>query len=275
MTHCPFCQTEVPQNLLTYGGACPKCFGMIPGEEAPTDPGEAVRKAQSRADDKVRRRRAFLPMLFAIPMVALACGLAGLAVLWPDPEVVPIVFDDELDMGTIAVAYLEAPVGQPAPDPLRVAPNSARPRPRPTPVPGVAGSPAPEPEPAAPVPSVGPSPQPSSQAGFGVEQTLGRRAGTLTDPDQIREMIKKRMTEQSGRLKACYEERLKTRGSLSGKWLISFVVTAKGGVDKPAVKGATVTDAEFESCLVRELGRWTFNPISHDQPAQRTLSFTQ
>lgn len=245
---------------------------MIPGEEAPTDPGEIVKKAQTRADEKVRRRRALAPLLLAVPLVALFCGVAGVVAVMPDKELVPIVFADELDMNTIEVAYLEAPPEVEKPNAAPVAPSSSgepRPRPRPTSEPSISTNPVPEPELVA-----APTPRPSSRAGFGVDQSVGRKAGTLTDPDQIREMVASRMTAQLGKLKACYEERLKTKNSLSGRWLIAFTVTPEGTVSSPSTKGATVSDAEFESCLVRELGRWSFNPISRDQVVQRTLNFT-
>ncbi|MBA2321697.1 MAG: AgmX/PglI C-terminal domain-containing protein [Deltaproteobacteria bacterium] len=237
---------------------------MIPGEEAPTDPGEVVKKAQTRADDKVRQRRALAPMWLAIPLVGLVCAVAGFYTLSPDPELVPIVFDEELDMDTVEVAYLEAPAAAPAgPAPVASAP---RPKPRPTSEPSRTTNPTPEPELIAP-------PRPKS-GGFGVDQSVGRRAGPLTDPDQIRDMVFARMTAQSGKLKACYEERLKTLNTLSGRWLVSFTVAPNDTVANPAAKGATVSDAEFETCLVRELGRWAFDPISRDQPVQRTLKFT-
>jgi hypothetical protein len=267
LAQCPFCQTEIPQDLLTYGGPCPKCFGMIPGEEAPTDPGEVVKKAQARADERVRRRRALAPMLLVVPMVMLVCGVAGIFALMPEAQVVPIVFDDELDMNTIEVAYLEAPAEAPkSTDPAE--PVASRPRPRPTSEPSTAPQPQPE------AVATAPSPRPSSRAGFGVDQSVGRKAGALTDPDQIREMVFARMTAQSGKLKACYEQRLKTNNRLSGRWLIAFTVTPKGTVENPSAKGSNVSDAEFESCLVRELGRWAFDPIAKDQPVQRTLKFT-
>jgi len=133
--------------------------------------------------------------------------------------------------------------------------------------PSVSSNPAPEPEVVA-------APRPSSRAGFGVDQSVGRRAGALTDPDQIRDMVFGRMSSQLGKLKACYEQRLKTNNGLSGRWMISFTVTPDGTVSGPAAKGATVSDAEFESCLVRELGRWSFDPISRDQAVQRTLKFS-
>ncbi len=37
---CPFCHAGVDEELLLYGGSCPHCLIEIPGEEAPTDPGE-------------------------------------------------------------------------------------------------------------------------------------------------------------------------------------------------------------------------------------------
>ena len=33
-------------DLLVFGGACPHCLIDIPGEEAPTDPGEELKKKQ-------------------------------------------------------------------------------------------------------------------------------------------------------------------------------------------------------------------------------------
>ena len=41
----PLC---TPQDLVTFGGTCPKCFAEIPGEEAATDPGADVRAAIER-----------------------------------------------------------------------------------------------------------------------------------------------------------------------------------------------------------------------------------
>ena len=115
MAYCPFCQTPVPTNLVTYGGPCPKCFGMIPGEEAPTDPGEAVKKAIANADDKLRKNRQSAPLFVAVPLVLITCLVAVGYALWPAPTVEPIVFDGELDMGAVPVAYQEARPEAPQP----------------------------------------------------------------------------------------------------------------------------------------------------------------
>jgi outer membrane biosynthesis protein TonB len=42
MGECPFCSAEISEDLVLYGGACPGCLIDIPGEEAPTDPGETT-----------------------------------------------------------------------------------------------------------------------------------------------------------------------------------------------------------------------------------------
>ena len=50
---CPFCGRDVDADLVTYGGKCPHCFGEIPGEEAPTDPGEEKKAADIDAGVRV------------------------------------------------------------------------------------------------------------------------------------------------------------------------------------------------------------------------------
>lgn len=76
MEPCPFCNTPVDGDLIRFGGTCPSCFGEIPGEEAATDPGEAVKAAQTREDEARVRRRMLGPM---IGLAFLGVGLAGVA----------------------------------------------------------------------------------------------------------------------------------------------------------------------------------------------------
>ena len=44
MGACPFCGSEVGEDLLINGGHCPQCLIEIPGEDTPTDPGEAAKE---------------------------------------------------------------------------------------------------------------------------------------------------------------------------------------------------------------------------------------
>ncbi len=98
MSECPFCGTEVPDDLVTYGGPCPKCFAEIPGEEAPTDPGAEARAIQERKDRRGATIRAFVG-LAAMAAVVSCTGVAAVAVvLWPEPEVAVLDFD-QLDYG--------------------------------------------------------------------------------------------------------------------------------------------------------------------------------
>lgn len=281
MAHCPFCQAPVPTDLVTYGGPCPKCFGMIPGEEAPTDPGEVVKKALANADDKVRKQRQSAPLLVAVPLVVATVLIAVGYALWPAPQVEPIVFDGEMDMSAVPVAYLEAPAEAPV-EPGKPPRPRTEPRPQPGAAPTVARDPAPTAAPrpttgndavasADPLPAPGAAPRPSS--GFSVDVSTQRRSGTLTDPDQIKAMVDQRMTQQSGKLKACYEQTLKADENLAGRWRIAYTVTSKGTVSDVSATGLTVKNAAFETCMTDMLKRWTFDPIARDQPVQRTLYF--
>lgn len=97
MAECPFCGSSASEDLITYGGTCPKCFAEIPGEEAPTDPGAEVRAVQERRD---RRRATFRAALGLAAMLAIV-GCAGVTaltvVLWPEPEVAEMLDFDTLD----------------------------------------------------------------------------------------------------------------------------------------------------------------------------------
>ncbi len=95
LAHCPFCHGDVGEELVLNGGTCQHCFGEIPGEETPTDPGEEV-KAQMREEDlRHARRRTLLPVFILTPVaLALVIGAAVVA-LRPPPEVEEIVLGDE------------------------------------------------------------------------------------------------------------------------------------------------------------------------------------
>lgn len=110
---CPFCGRDVDADLVTYGGKCPHCFGEIPGEEAPTDPGEEKKAAELKvhAAQVQRARRAPLVLAgFLLLGVVGATGFALFTALVPRDMPVLNLDDSEYDMGEFAtlVAY-EAP----------------------------------------------------------------------------------------------------------------------------------------------------------------------
>ena len=54
MSTCPFCSTEISEELSLYGGHCPSCLIEIPGEEAITDPGIAATGAHAPVQTAMR-----------------------------------------------------------------------------------------------------------------------------------------------------------------------------------------------------------------------------
>lgn len=108
---CPFCARDVDKELVVYGGKCPHCFGEIPGEEAPTDPGEERRMAETAAAKKKVERAKRVPLLLAgIALMVPILGAVGLVAM-RSSEVMPALnLDDaEYDMGDVGQlrAYVE------------------------------------------------------------------------------------------------------------------------------------------------------------------------
>ncbi len=78
MGACPFCKEAVEEDILEYGGRCPSCLIEIPGEDAPTDPGEATKAAQA-AEEAAASSSSRAPLLAgALALVALIGGGAFL-----------------------------------------------------------------------------------------------------------------------------------------------------------------------------------------------------
>ncbi|MBT3219520.1 MAG: hypothetical protein HN348_10545, partial [Proteobacteria bacterium] len=97
MAKCPFCEGEIEETLAQYGGPCPKCFADIPGEEAPTDPGEE-KKAIIRRKEKQRAvLSAVIPLMLAVPLVSVGLLLVIILTVRPfDPKVADALdFDDD------------------------------------------------------------------------------------------------------------------------------------------------------------------------------------
>jgi hypothetical protein len=91
---CPFCSGDVSEDTLLFGGTCPHCFAVIPGEEAATDPGEAVKQQLESSDRRRAQRRALLPLLVAVPVVAAVAGVSIWFALQPAPELAMLDLDD-------------------------------------------------------------------------------------------------------------------------------------------------------------------------------------
>lgn len=281
MVECPFCGSEVTEDLVTYGGTCPKCFAEIPGDEAPTDPGAEVRAAQERKDRRGRTFRIALLLSVLVALVFCTGGGAMVAFLWPEPEVAALLDFDELDIplpdlvgpdaaGSVAAAPKPGPKPSPSSssgigsDPSASGSHEVRPKS----VPG-SGGPA--------TTDVGTRPSPSPKIDLSLTRPVASRDDnlTLTDPEAIRMMIGERLKENIPHLKYCYEQRLKVQSTLKGRWLIKFTVQPNGKPTAVSASGVDRSDAELEQCMVRDIEKtWKFGKINVAQPVQRTLTLS-
>lgn len=77
MAACPFCEGKVPDTLERLGGPCPHCFNEIPGEDAATDPGVALKAAQARKDALKEKKSQLRTVLLGGVALALLVGIGG------------------------------------------------------------------------------------------------------------------------------------------------------------------------------------------------------
>lgn len=295
---CPFCAAMVSQDLVTFGGSCPRCLGAIPGEEAPTDPGEVVKRAQATRDEATARRRHMLPVLVALPVVGLVAVAAIGVLMMPKPEVAVIDFDllDDFPMPElVARAPGEAPLEGTAPADTRagtsvggVAPSvggagpsvaasaSGGRQPTASDVGASAAVPVDDGSAAAAAAVAVASGDPVARGGtvdLGLSLKALRRSEVYTDPEQITAMIAQLMKAQVPTVQACYERRLRASEGLVGRWRIAYTVTQEGHVRDATATGLDRQDAELESCIVDRVSTWRFDRIIADQPVQRSLRF--
>jgi hypothetical protein len=299
LAECPFCGSQVSEELVTYGGTCPKCFAEIPGEEAATDPGVEVKAALDRRD---RRRATFRTVaLLSVMMALVLCtgSVALVTLLWPEPEVAAILDFDELDFPIPDIAGVE--------EVALGAPRKPRPRSSPGSVEDRAGrlgsgvdlgngasaselgeDGTAEVDPARRVrtelgPLVpertasGSSPGSSSGAGrLSIDMPTVRRDDNvvLSDPDAIRDMIGERLVEFMPGLTVCYDRRLKVSPTLKGRWRLKFSVLPSGAVSGASAEGLDRRDRELEACVAEHISEhWRFGRITVTQPVSRTLKF--
>ena len=295
---CPFCGSAVAEELTKFGGPCPHCFAEIPGEEAATDPGDEERERQERSDSRRRVYRAVVPIFLALPVVAIAVIFALYVLFKPEPEVQTLNLDNaeywQADLEdlmvitasetegeeaeTVAVAKTgggsnsTAP-GDPSGDPLAsvVAPRVGEAGPGGPRKVGTQGADGPDVD-VALKSAGGASDNPFAEIGVSVKHK--RESGvTLTNDNDIIEMIKSVLGAETPRLQSCYDRRLKVVEGLRGAWVLNFTVTKGGKVVKARATGKQQSDADLESCIAGKVAHWRFQPIKADMPVQKTVHF--
>ncbi len=307
---CPFCGRAVDSDIVAFGGQCPHCFGEIPGEEAPTDPGEEKRKAQEKAQKaQVLGSRkgpfAVLGLLLLTPV-----GIAAYILLQPGVEKKGLNLDDAaFNLGDVGemVAYVEP----------TAAPNEVQP--------SVKGGPRPKADPGTRLSDLtghkttavdfsGAGQNPTAPENGGIEGTRGTGPGdrnpgdmgdmktsvnygssgsgpgaivdaaidvqrrehqgvTLTDDNAIVEMVKQVVGSELPKLRSCYDQRLKADETLQGAWLLTFKVTTAGKVVEAQAEAQDTSDPELEACMLKKVAQWPFQPIKEDLPITKTVRF--
>ncbi len=280
LADCPFCKSPIDEHLAIHGGSCPSCFGEVPGEDAPTDPGAVVRAAQERQDAKTVARSRIPLMALLMSLIGVVVGAAYI-ITRPTPE--RAVLDlDKLDQ---VQDLLPHDVVAAPPVPEAVTPEPSTPARRPPSVVAVPGSDTPqtggtrrpdlgEPDVAAVAPS-------RVVGGFDVGGMGGGMAPVrprmqqepMSDDSQIVEMVIEYMGQQWGTLTRCYEQQLRSQPDLRGEWVMEFVVTPAGDTSDVVVSGQGTNNPTMDSCLAEKLAAWKFHPIVAPQPIKRTARF--
>lgn len=297
MAECPFCSSQITEQLAIHGGTCPSCFGEIPGEEAPTDPGAAVRAVQEAEDAKtVQRSR--LPLVAAvIALFGLAGGAAWIATR-PPPEV-PVLDFDQLEFAEYEITVMddpdtEAPAAAPTPRPRQPRPSgldeliasgdpsvggagtgndgSADADPNAGGTRRIEGEDADVDPTRMNIPSVGVGG--SSMDGPDLSIRRGNVPSvTLTDDGEIVDMLARTLSENVRGLNVCYTRELRTNDSLRGEWVLEATVMPNGSVTDIRVTGVNMSSAPMESCIATKVEAWPFQRIRAAQGIRKTLRF--
>ena len=293
LAKCPFCNAEISEHLAVHGGTCPSCFGQVPGEEAPTDPGAVVRARQEKEDAKTVQRSRLPLVIGVMALVGLIAG-AGWIATRPAQEV-PVLDFDQLEFAEyefVIEPEADTEVAEPSTAPRPI-------RPRPSALEQIAQGNGPDIQVGSGdgdgVADAGPGgtrggvrddgmmdPQieiggPSFGGGddLGVEMGLtrgGMRGVEVCGPEIIT-VIRRVMEANIPRLQTCYTRQLKTDASLRGDWMLGFTTTKAGDVEGVTVTGQGVANAELESCIQTKVERWVFQPICEEQEIRKTLRF--
>jgi hypothetical protein len=286
----------VTANLLRNGGRCPKCLIEVPGEEAATDPGEAVKAAQqAQVEARVERSRRTQIMGFVVAGLSIIGGALAIA-FWPEQPMPVIVIDDwdyNEEHTALAVAEPAAPEASPgkhaAPERSpRKATNSERTSEgrseavagRGEGLPSTMGS-APE---AAPEDAVASTSRASIGTGqvntatsmddiFGGPAAGGPKARELSDEDEIRKAIMAVQRSRGPQAAQCYEQQVGSKPSLKGRWIVEFTISKEGKPSQVKATGQGVSDSELENCLVRNVSSWTFARMAKPQPVALPFNF--
>ncbi len=299
MAECPFCKGSITEDLAMEGGRCPRCLIEIPGEEAPTNPGEdaVARQAAEEAAVKAGGRKWVILGLAAVLFLGISGGVAAVLMAPDETEPEGDGFEDfvmvPLDKHQdLAVPESEKP--EEVASSGRTNSGSSGRRTNGGSTSGsaggdvISGSSAG----AASGSATNDEPQGASILGQGIKSSGGGDIGldlgqglniavsskgpeaiVLEDTDSIRKMVQTVLKTGGNSLKACYESEMKNDDNLRGTWEISFSLNRSGRAQAVEVAPLANSNPTLESCMQRKVEAWTFVPIAQPLRIVKNFSF--
>lgn len=275
MGECPFCGGSVETDVLVNGGRCPHCLIEIPGEDTPTDPGEAAQAVQEAEDNAARQGRTGPLIAVGVAGVLLVGG--GLYAVFGQSQPEPITIEmNEFNFAGVD-AHQDLPVEEEAeedPKPAAKKPSSGGSTAARQPASGgasggtQAAAAAEAPPTGGQVADAGTAQLKDPMDLFASPASKGVQAIELCSMGEIDQAVRGVMRVKGSQLRQCYNRALKTNDSLKGTWDMSFEIQSSGKTAAVSVTGRGVAEAGFEDCLSTQIKRWTFPPICEAKAPQ-------
>jgi len=293
MTTCPFCNSEIDDGLSRFGGNCPHCFNVIPGEEAPTDPGLTPVPTGSIPKESSSGGKTLLIFGFlAFVAIGAAIGLGGKDsgaageprtdnVLKAKAKTAEKVRLAALEVEDAAVAAAEA-AAEADEEKAKEEAEQARARARAA----NAAQAAKKEGQVVAVASSKPITVPKTQVAAGTETQVAAVvvpisngptreviSGVLETPAEINRAVRKSLKRYKGQLEQCYNIELNEDETLKGRWQVSFTVEPTGKTSGVSVKHITRSHPALEACMAKNVKRWSFPRIAEAYPYVKEYGF--
>lgn len=279
MSTCPFCSAEIDEGLSRFGGNCPHCFNVIPGEEAATDPGVPAASPPA-PDPESGSSRTLLGFAFlAVVAIGASVGLLGRGGDEPEPVPAEEVSAEQAAAQIQAAEQRiadEAAAAEAAAEAERLAAEEAaqaaaaeKRRQQ-----QARAAEAAEQE-SSQTASTGSTTE-SSSPSLTVLPTGPTREATssvLSTPSDINRAVRNSLKRYKGQLNQCYDKQLIVDDNLQGTWQVAFTVEANGTTSGVTVTAKGSSNSDFESCMRRQVSSWTFPRISAPHPYIKEYSF--
>jgi len=279
MSECPFCKISISEELTVFGGHCPGCLIIIPGEETATDPGVEI---TSSVDPSKRAAIGGFPIMALVVGLLLGFGVGGW--WWVTQRPAP-----DTTAATAANGLVPAPISAHEDQVygLRVAEEETEPdrgqKARPvvtkrvdtrTHAPEMGGSV----QDAAVLPTnatagLGAAPRDVFSTIGAAPKTRSQKSIVLKDSLKIEEMVGRVLNRGAKQLEHCYTKALKMNAGLTGAWYVDFTISKEGKPVLVSVEALGSSHRGIESCIHQQVGRWRFQRIVEPVDVARTYRF--